>query len=37
MIQFIGGFFFSAKFGPGFMFLKGKLDEWRLRNGIVGT
>jgi hypothetical protein len=24
MICFIGGFFFSARFGPGFVFLKGK-------------
>jgi len=27
MICFIGGFFFWAKFGPGFVFLKGK-QEW---------
>jgi len=24
MIRFIGGFFFSAKFGPGFEFFEGK-------------
>jgi hypothetical protein len=24
MIYFIGGFFFSAKFGPGFEFFEGK-------------
>ena len=39
MICFIGGFFFSAKFGPGFEFFEGKqgwkeVKEWNCWNLI---